>query len=462
MNIEAAPNEGELQPTGLQPTYEELCQNTRLLIRLRWAAGLSILVATLVARYSLVSDLKIFPLLTIGALVLIYNSILFFICRHPETSLNRLQRVAWGQIILDWLAMSALVHFTGGITSPALIYFVIHAALSGTILLPWQARSLTLMAIIIVGGLTWLERIDVLPHIWLAELELTADLHENTTYITAMMVFFGSTMLVLSELLTWNTQRLRQREKQIRDLFEARSTFVRVATHELRAPLGASLSLMRNIEQGYAGELSPQQAAILSRVTSRLEGLRTLIDDLLTLARSREASTAHAPLKPDSIRANLTKIVEQEQPHADTKHITLNCDLADAPGIVMAGDVGLKIIFTNLINNAIKYTPDEGEVSIMYHIRPDHVAQVTVRDTGMGIPKEDLPSIFNEFFRASNAKQAQIIGTGIGLSTVHTLVERYQGTIALESEEGQGTTVTVTLPLAPDQSVSTLSDKQVV
>ena len=73
---------------------------------------------------------------------------------------------------------------------------------------------------------------------------------------------------------------------------------MRVATHELRAPLGASLSLMRNIEQGYAGELSAQQAAILSRVTIRLEGLRTLIDDLLTLAMSREASTAHAPLEP--------------------------------------------------------------------------------------------------------------------------------------------------------------------
>lgn len=437
---------------GLQPTFEELCQNTQLLIRLRWAAGLSILLATLLARYLFVSDLKIVPLMIIGGLVLSYNAFLSLICREAEISLTRLQRVTWGQIVLDWLAMIALVHFTGGITSPALIYFVIHAALSGTVLLPWQTRSLTLLAIALLGGLAWLERVGVLPHVTIQDLGMAQDLYKNSTYTIAVLFFFGSTMLVLSELLTWTTQRLRQREKQIRDLFEARSTFVRVATHELRAPLGASLSLMRNIEQGYAGELTPQQGAILARVTNRLEGLRTLIDDLLTLARSREATTAHAPLKPDSIRANLVKIIDQERPHADHKHITLNCEFTDKPGFVMAGDVGLKIIFTNLINNAIKYTPENGEVTVTYYLTDDGMAHVTVRDTGIGIPADDLPSIFGEFFRAQNAKQSQIMGTGIGLSTVHTLVERYQGTITLNSEEGQGTTVSVTLPLAPHQA----------
>lgn len=447
---------------GLQPTLEELCQNTRLLINLRWAAGLSILFSTVFARWVLAIDLKPIPLLFIGVIVLGYNSILSSVCQKTEQSTSRLQQVAWGQVILDWLAMMGLVHFTGGITSPALIYFVIHAALSGTILLPWQSRSLTALAITIVGGLALLERADWLPYIAITELGLGDNLHKNTSYIAAVLVFFGTTVFTLSELVTRNAQRLRQREKRIRELYEARSTFVRVATHELRAPLGASLSLMRNIEQGYAGELSAQQNAILSRVTNRLEGLRTLIDDLLTLAISREASTAHAPLRPDSVRASLDKIIERERPHAEQKQINFLCHLDDAPGIVMAGNVGLAVILGNLINNAIKYTPEGGEVMIEY--ATNQVAQtavITVTDTGIGIPADELPNVFNEFFRAQNAKRSQIVGTGIGLSTARTLIERYNGSITLESEEGKGTTVSVSLPLAPDQTISGDLDNEI-
>jgi signal transduction histidine kinase len=184
-------------------------------------------------------------------------------------------------------------------------------------------------------------------------------------------------------------------------------------------------------------------------VTSRLEGLRTLIDDLLTLAASREASTAHAPLEPESVRAALDKIIEREKPHAEQKKITFDCDLDDAPGIVMAGDIGLSIILGNLINNAIKYTPEGGKVLIEYRVgQPDQAVKVQVSDTGIGIPADDLPKIFGEFFRAKNAKNSTVMGTGIGLTTVRTLVDRYQGDIALESVEGQGTTITVWLPLA--------------
>ncbi len=452
-SITPSPTESPQDERGLRPTYEELCQNTRLLINLRWVAGGSILVGTVFARFIIDIDLKFFPLLIIGLFVLGYNALLWlFVAHDRDGTLQRVQQVAWGQIILDWLAMIALLHFTGGITSPALIYFVIHAALSGTILLPWQTRSLTLLAMAIVGGLAWLERSGNLPHVVISELGTNAALYRNTTYIAAVMFFFGSTVLTLSELVSWNAQRLREREKHIRDLYDARATFVRVATHELRAPLGASLSLMRNIEQGYAGELSAQQAAILSRVTNRLEGLRTLIDDLLTLAVSREASTAHAPLEPYAVRLALDKIIERERPHADQKNIQLDCDLAEDPGVVMSGNVGLGIVFGNIVNNAIKYTPEGGRVAIEYKIAwPERTAEIAVSDTGMGIPADDLPNIFNEFFRAKNAKSAQVMGTGIGLSTVRTLVERYHGRITLDSEEGQGTTIKVSLPLAPDQ-----------
>lgn len=439
----------------LQPTLEELRQNSRLLIQLRWVAGFSILIGTLFAKIAAGIDLKVLPLLLIGLTVLGYNGLLSLAARKQETTPVRAQQIAWGQIILDWLAMIAIVHFTGGITSPALIYFVIHAALSGMILLPWQTRSLALLAILIVGGLAWLERTGEIPHVGISEMGLRDNLYKNTTYITAIIFFFGTTVLTLSELVTNIAQNLRQREERIRQLYEARATFVRVATHELRAPLAAGLSLMKNIEQGYAGELTEQQASLIQRVIVRLEGLRTLIDDLLTLALTREATTAQAPLSPESIRAMLEKMIERETPQAEQKQIALEYHLSDEPGITLAGDVGLQIIFGNLLNNAVKYTPEGGQVTVNYEVQGStRLATVTIRDTGIGIPAADLPNIFNEFFRAQNAKMVQVSGTGIGLATVHTLVERYKGTITLQSEEGKGTTVTVSLPLAPKQTLN--------
>jgi signal transduction histidine kinase len=444
---------------GLRPTLDELHQNTRLLITFRWAAGLSILLSTGFASLVLGIDLRTLPLYLIGVIVLFYNSLLFFfIYRSQERSIAVVHRVAWGQIILDWLAMTALVHFTGGITSPALVYFVIHATLAGTILLPWQARSLAILAIIIVAGLAFSERNGLIPHIDIPQFKMSASLYENTTFITAEVFFFGTAVLTLSELVTHRAQQLRQGEERIRQLYEARSTFLRVATHELRAPLAAGLSLMRNIEQGYAGDFTEQQAAILNRVTARLDGLRILIDDLLTFARSQEVSASQVPLDPVSVQQILKMMLERETPNAEAKQVSIDCRFDDEPGIVMGGEMGISIILGNLLNNAVKYTPRGGKVSVDYAVnRHNQTVEVVVADTGIGIPAQELPNIFNEFFRATNAKSAQITGTGIGLSTVRTLVERFYGQIALDSQEGQGTTVTVTLPLAPRQMLLGLS-----
>lgn len=123
---------------------------------------------------------------------------------------------------------------------------------------------------------------------------------------------------------------------------------------------------------------------------------------------------------------------------------------SDCPAVtVLAGDPGLSMVLGNLLNNAIKYTPAGGDVTVQVAVdQPSGQATVVVRDTGIGIPADELPRIFDEFYRASNAKSARIVGTGIGLAAVRAMVEHYQGTIALNSVEGQGTTVTVRLPLA--------------
>jgi signal transduction histidine kinase len=111
---------------------------------------------------------------------------------------------------------------------------------------------------------------------------------------------------------------------------------------------------------------------------------------------------------------------------------------------------GYHLIVSNLLSNALKYTP-KGSVEVVLRVT-SHEAIMKVRDTGMGIPSGDLPRIFQEFYRASNARRQRITGTGVGLSGVKDLVERFGGNMRIESREEAGTTVTVSLPLVSDRA----------
>ncbi len=131
---------------------------------------------------------------------------------------------------------------------------------------------------------------------------------------------------------------------------------------------------------------------------------------------------------------------------AQEKGLSLQCE-CPGEGLNVWGDKGeLDRIMNNLVSNAVKYT-QKGQVRVQAAVK-NGTACITVADTGIGIPSDALPQLFEEFFRAKNAKELQETGTGLGLSIVKDLVERYDGTIEVDSTEGEGTTFTLTLPLA--------------
>jgi signal transduction histidine kinase len=229
-----------------------------------------------------------------------------------------------------------------------------------------------------------------------------------------------------------------------------RAQFVRTVTHELRSPVAGAQSLLRVLLQQMAGELSPSHQDIIRRVETRLEALMALINDLLTLAAS---TTKGFQEKPELIALvpEIHSALELRSAEALEKSITLAFTPPSGDAWVIAGHEGLGHIFGNLIGNAVKYTPKGGRVTVSLEIR-DAIASVSVADTGMGIPEDELPKLWQEFFRASNAKQSGIPGTGLGLSIVKRRVEAYGGMISVQSAVNQGTTVTVTLPLVPGPS----------
>jgi signal transduction histidine kinase len=226
---------------------------------------------------------------------------------------------------------------------------------------------------------------------------------------------------------------------------QARAQFVHTITHELRSPTSGAQSLLRVLRHQHADQLTDQQQEILQRVEARLEVLANLVDDLLALAKSK---TAGFQADPETL--DLTMLLPQlaERYHADAtaKNIQLELQFPETPTRVLATQEGIGLVIGNLLSNAVKYTPAGGRVTLALS-RDGETAQIRVADTGIGIPEGEHARLWEEFWRASNARNSAVSGTGLGLSIVKRLVDGMGGRIAFQSAEGRGTTFTLSLPL---------------
>lgn len=237
----------------------------------------------------------------------------------------------------------------------------------------------------------------------------------------------------------------RQREA-ITELLRERTRFMLQVAHNLRAPLAASVSLLEALEGGYLGELVAQQLESIGRVRDRLHHLGQMVNELLTLTqvRSREAPLE---LVPCDLRAVVAKAAAMFQEQATDGGLSLRLTLPPAP-LQVLGDAGtLGQVVENLISNALKYSLPGGIIAVACERRDASWATIEVRDQGIGIPAADQERLFDEFFRARNARKLRKVGTGLGLSIVKQTAAQHGGRVHFQSSEGQGTTFTVELPL---------------
>jgi len=223
-----------------------------------------------------------------------------------------------------------------------------------------------------------------------------------------------------------------------------KSQFIRVTTHELRSPVTVSQSLVRTVLKGYAGPLTDKQRDVFGRIGRQLDSLESLINDLLDLAASR-APGLTGGAEPVVLNASVGRAVLLLQPRAEEKEVALKLQPCREKLAVWANEDGLDRIFVNLVGNAVKYTPSGGQIIVSLERKGGEI-QVAVADTGIGIPEEAIPHLFEEFYRAPNARKLNAVGTGLGLAIVKELVDCYGGRISVESKLGAGTTFTVILP----------------
>ncbi len=222
--------------------------------------------------------------------------------------------------------------------------------------------------------------------------------------------------------------------------------FLRMVTHDLRQPIAATRTIVSVLTSGCAGPLSPSQADLIGRLERRLEFMQALVDDLIDLATATLRQETEAARSCPSLGSLVREICDHFEPATRTNGVALHCDGCDDSLAVAADTADIALALENLVSNAVKYAPG-GQVRVSAG-RVDDAVRIVVADTGIGIPDGARPHLFEEFFRATNAKAIDPQGTGLGLAIVKAVADRCGFTIDVESAEGRGTTVTVRLPLA--------------
>lgn len=438
------------------PEEETLVMRLRVFNNMRWVAILGVIIATLSARYLFDIGFSTLPVYIVCVFMAIYNLVLSQQVRglvklHTDMVITRVRQYTYVHIILDMLALTVMLHFTGGVENPFVFFFIFHIVLASIGLNYRMVYLLSTLAIVMVSLLFGLEYAGVIPHVNLVGFVLPTRYHDAgriTAVLAALTVLlYGTTYVTTSiagelrkrqrqvvalreRLIAEKTGELDVASKEIGKLKEERDKFLRfigIAAHDLKAPLTAIQGYLWVMLGGFTGAISEKQHNILERSSHRITELMGLISDLLDIPRI-EMGLIVQEMKEIPLRQVIKNSIDCQISLAEEKGIKIKTEISEDLPNVMGSATRLQQVITNLVNNAISYT-EKGTVTVKALERDEDIL-VEVADTGIGIPPEDRSKLFEDFFRASNAA---VKGTGLGLSISKRIVEAHGGRIWAES-----------------------------
>jgi signal transduction histidine kinase len=451
---------------GLSLTDRELFDRLAWFIHIRWFMGLFALMLLLVAWSILgmrfrqgVEEPRLSPAADAVLVIFLYNALFTFL-QHIVSARRRITRrviiaLALGQIACDSLAVCGLVHYTGGVENYFIILILLPLVIAAELLPAWMAYTAAFGAAALVHAMAYGELWGVLPHVSIVSgapgaAEPLAGLHTDVLYVaqvtgalTAMMfmiVFIGSSI----------ASRLRDREAQLEDAYrqlsdvdEAKGLFMRQAGHEMRSPLAAMFSILDAIS-GSADNLSDDHRRLIDRAKRRIKALMELVKDLRHYSWLRSPAAAQE-MRMVCLEEIVDAAVELFSPQAEAHDVSLTA--AAQAALVRGDEEMLREAVTNLVTNAIQYTPRGGRVEIELAIEGTS-AVLRVADTGIGISAPARRQLFQEFYRSPEAKKHFPDGTGLGLAITRRIVELHGGRIEVHSRPEGGTVFLVSLPLS--------------
>ncbi len=446
----------------------ELLERLRWFIKLRWLAASGIVLATVLSRYILNIGIESIPLFVIAALVAGYNAVLLVcirIVRNRTQKIRRAKLAANVQIALDLIALTAILHFAGGISNPFFIYYVFHIIIASILLSPGETFFQAGFAIFALWAMAVAELDGLIPHVPVRGV-FDGDEFSQLDYVLAVMVAFGSAIVISAVVGTSIVAKLRAREaeitrlndsleqrtveveasyEQLRQIESLKSQYMRKASHELRAPLATVETILTVVRDGFVGQIPDQPRDLLERASVRVRELQGIVNDLMVLSRTKDLS-CRLESQPVDVREEIENVISQFRIDADGKGVELLSNVPQDMPSYCGDREALHDLLTNLVSNAVRYTGTGGTVLVCADRNSDSL-HLIVSDTGIGIDRDCLCKVFDEFYRTKQAREMVKDGTGLGLAIVKAVVESHKGFIQVESEPGVGTTFSVTLPV---------------
>lgn len=357
--------------------------------------------------------------------------------------------LALAQIMVDLAGVCLLVHYTGGVENFFLLLVLLPIVIATELLSRPLALAVAALAAIGVNVLVWGEYSAIIPHVaiaWPGRADGVV-VHADRYYLLVYTLAVTATIFVTAAIASSITARLRHREDQLEQAYdmlrqadESKSFFMRKAGHEMRAPLAAIYSILDAL-QDVSFNLPVEQTQLLARARVRLRALMAMVDDLRRYSRLRahEQITSRGKVNLGELAA---ATVDLFRPQAGEAGIELDSQVG---AVSVAGDEELlRELVTNLIANAIQYTLRGGSILVVL-AAAEGQAVLSVMDTGIGISVQAREHLFEDFYRAPEARQMFAAGTGLGLAICKHIVEMHGGLIEAIGRPGGGTEFRVTL-----------------
>lgn len=417
---------------------------------MRWIAGCGVIIATLLTSRVFSISLQQKPILLLSALLLFSNLLYLYAYKRltrelEEYNERNLRMWVLVEIIVDLLLLTLILHYSGGVENPFIIYYVFHLMIASIILPRIISYGIASFTMILVGLMAWGEYFGWFQHYPLDGF-ITLRFYDNLRYLAGTGVIFISTSYVVVYMTGVVSAQLRHKEEAYRqanlDLLEKdkiKNEYVFRITHDIKGHLAA---IKNTLDATMIKIPVKKKEEFVIRAYTRTEKLIVFIQDLLRITQLRLNDSI--VIEEFSLSEVINEIVDMYKEKIAEKNLTIQLEINETK--IFADKLSIKEVIDNLLSNSIKYTHDRGVIRIKTSRHTRGKINIEFSDTGMGIPKSEVAHIFDEFYVASNIKKEGIFSSGMGLAIVQNIVKNHKGTIQVKSEENRGTTFTIRLP----------------
>ena len=429
----------------------------RWFIRIRWFAFFILIISSYIVKHLFnvsIQEISIYILsIILFALNVIHTIILRRITKKEGGKIiARIKEEIHFQIITDLIVLTLIIHYSGGIENPLILFYFLHMIIASSIFSTLVSYLYVAFAILLAALLGLLECYSFIPH-YPMEGFINHDLYKNTLYVFGTgFVFTCTSVLVVSLAHMIISRSIKSEETYVKTNIELenkdklKNEYVLRVTHDIKGHVAAILSCIDVIRSKIAGPLNEVQEEFANRTFERTELLSGFVKNLLNLTTKR---LKHVNEYEEFMFIDLiNKVVTPIQILSKDKSIDFNIYVDKSINIITGNPFTIEELYSNLLLNAVKYTPSNGHISLTVKNRLNHII-TEISDSGIGIPKEELSKVFDEFYRATNVPKDIKTGSGLGLSIVKQIVENHNGRISVSSELGVWTKFTIILPKNP-------------